>query len=267
MVDLFEEVADELRAEQRKQLGRRILPWAAGLVAGAVIIGGGYVGYSMYTKGKADRSAETYQAALEQLGRGDSEGAFNAFADVARKATPIYKNFAFTQQAAIRLGQGRDADASRLFNQAADAAPKSPYGQFFADLARLKSARAVLDTAPYAELEARLKPLTEAKRPFADIAREDLAWAKLRAGKLTEARADFITLQTALNAPEAVTQRAQGAIALIDSGAAAELPKLVEAIRALPPPAPAGGGMGGLTPEQIQQRLGAAAGGPGAPGQ
>jgi hypothetical protein len=259
VVDLFEEVEEELRTEQLKQLGRRALPWIVGLVVGALVIGGGYIGYTTWANGRADRAAEMYQQGLETLQRGDTEGAFNTFAEVAQKGTPIYKNFAYTQQGAIRLEQGKPQDAATLFTKAAEAAPNSPYGLIFSDLARLKSARALLDTAPYADLEARLKPLTDPKRPYSVIAREDLAWAKLRAGKVAEARNDFVSLQAAIDAPESVTQRAQGAVSMIDSGAGAELPKLVEAIRNLPPPMPQGTG---LSPEQLQQLLGGAQGAP-----
>lgn len=272
MVDLFEEVEEELRVEQYKKLALMLAPWLAGLVAIVLVVGGGWLGYQAWSDGRMAKSAQSYQAALDMMQRGDTEGAFSAFAAVAEKATPIYKSFALTQQAGIRLAQGRNADAAALFVQSADAAPKSPEGQIFADLARLKSARAVLDTAPYADLEARLKPLTEARRPFSPLAREDLAWAKLRAGKTAEARSDFVKLQTMLEGPRGqdgsgvIQQRAAGAIALIDSGAGADLPKMIETIRNLPPPAPAGGA-GGLTPEMIQQLMqqqggGAGAGGP-----
>ncbi len=268
MVDLFEEVEEQLRAEQYKRLGLKLLPWAVGLVLGALVIGGGYVAYSMWQSNRTAHAVESYQKALDTLQHGDSEGAFAAFADVAQKGTPIMKSFALTQQAAIRQSQGRDNDAATLFTKAADAAPKTPEGQVFADLARLKSARTLLDTAPYADIEARLKPLTDHKRPFSTAAREDLAWAKLRAGKIPEARNDFVALTTAVDAPPALTERAQGAIQLIDSGAAAELPKLVAAIRALPAPAQ----NSGISPEMLQQLMsqqgqGGAPAGQGAPAQ
>jgi len=251
VVDLFEEVEEQLRAEQYKRLGMKMLPWAIGLVLGVLVIGGGGIGYTVWSNGRTSAAASDYQKALDTLQRGDNEAAFAAFAEIAQKGTPIYKSFALTQQAAIRLGQNRDADAAALFVLSADAAPKTPEGAVFADLARLKSARALLDTAPYADLEKRLKPLTDSKRPFSTAAREDLAWAKLRWGKTAEARTDFVSLTTAVDAPPALIQRAQGAVALIDSGAAAELPKLVEAIKALPPPAQGGQ----MTPEMLQQLM------------
>ncbi len=261
MVDLFEEVEEQLRVEQYKQLGMKLLPWALGLVIGILVIGGGYIGYNVWSTNRTSHAAESYEKALTTLQHGDNEGAFAAFADIAQKGTPIYKYLALTQQAAIRQSQGRDQDAAALFTQSADAAPKTPEGQIFADLARLKSARTLIDTAPYAEIEARLKPLTDRKRPFSMAAREDLAWAKLRAGKIQEARNDFVALTTAVDAPPAMTDRAQGAIQLIDSGAAADLPKMVEAIRALPPPAPPGGNNADILQQLMSQQ------GQGAPAQ
>jgi hypothetical protein len=107
-----------------------------------------------------------------------------------------------------------------------------------ADSARLKSAFALLDTAPYDQLEARLKPLTDSTRPFHALAREALGMAKLNAGRPKDALSDFQVLTLMADAPQDVRERAQAAITLIKAGTATGLPATVKAAMVLPPPPP-----------------------------
>ena len=84
------------------------------------------------------------------------------------------------QQAGIRIARGQDPGGGgpvRPGRQGRTAIP------LIADAARLKSALALMDTAPYADIETRLKPLLDEKRPYRIAAREALAMAKLKAGK------------------------------------------------------------------------------------
>ena len=141
---------------------------------------------------------------------------------------------ALMQQGGMRLEDGKTAEAVKLFDEAAEAAPDA----LLEDLARLKSAFALLDTAPYAELEERLKPLTEDERPYRTEAKEALAFAKLMAGKTTEARGEFAVLALLPDSPDPVRERARVAMDMIDSGSAKTLPAAVKAAAAMPPPQP-----------------------------
>jgi hypothetical protein len=77
--------------------------------------------------------------------------------------------------------------------------------------------------------------LTEQKHPYRAEAFEALAMARLQAGKTQDARGDFVVLTLMQDAPQSVRQRAQAAIALIDSGSAKDLPAAVKATPAIPP--------------------------------
>jgi hypothetical protein len=69
-------------------------------------------------------------------------------------------------------------------------------------------------------------------------AKEALAFAKLRAGDLAGARGDFLVLSSSLdNSSDEIRERARGAMAMIDSGSAKDLPAVVKAAMALPPSA------------------------------
>jgi len=123
-------------------------------------------------------------------------------------------------------------DAVGLFDQAAKATSDKMIG----DIASLKAAYALLDSASLADITARLTPLMAANRPYHAQAREALALAKIAAGQLSQARADLGVIQLMSDTPETERQRAGALIALIDSGTASSL-KALAAAPVLPPPA------------------------------
>ncbi len=235
MVDLFEEVEESLRADRLKAAGRKILPWALALVFGIVVIGGGLIAWDFWNKSTTNKASEAYHAILTAQGMSPDE-AYTAFEDIAKKGPAGYKSLALSNQASIRMDQGREKDAVALWDKAAKVAPKSKTGKLLADAASLKAALVLLDEAPYADIEARLKPLVEEGRPYRSMAREALAAAKLNAGKIKEAREDFLLLTADLEAPEGIAQRANAAIALIDSGSGGSVAAAVKAAKTLPPP-------------------------------
>lgn len=250
MTDLFDEVEEGLRADKLKEAGKRALPWILGTVFGVVVVGGGLIGWQAWQTNRTSRASEAYEAVLKGEAGQDPESAFKAFEDIAQKAPGAYKSMALMNQGAIRLEQGQEKQAIELWDKAAKAAPRGKAGLLLADAARLKSALALLDDAPYADTEARLKPLIEDGRPYRSMAMEALALAKLSNGKTAEARADFLVLSADVSAPPSLAERAKAAVVLIDNGTAPSINAAVKAAKAMPPPAPQ---MGGLPPEILQQ--------------
>lgn len=264
MVDLFDEVEDELRSEQYKKMLFRLAPWVVGGLAAGALVAACVYGYIRYEDSVAAKAGVTYAAALDTLNKGDLQGAFKQLDDVKSNAKG-YKALALMVQASIRQQDGKPADAAKLFDEAADMAPKGKTGLILADTARLKAAWAVLDDSPYAEVENRLKPLTEEGRPLRSLAREATVIAMLNAGMAKEARAEATRLTVAPDATEGVAQRAHLIIALIDSGDSAALPAVVKAAKSV---APSPQNMQ-ITPEmmkQLQAQQGAAGGAPGGDG-
>lgn len=245
MTDFLDEIEEQLRSDRYKQLLLRVWPWALGAAGAALAIALLFWGYDSYRSRQEAKASEAYSEALDVAQKGDLDRAFTEFGQAAKDATPGYKALALMQQAGIRIAQNRTQDAVQLFDRAASAAPNPIIG----DMARLKSAFALLDTAPYPELEKRLEPLTDGKRPYHAVAREALAFAKLKAGMLQDARGDFQILQLLPDATQGARQRAQTAILAIDSGAAANLEAEVKAAQALPPPSPAAPNLNNAIPQ------------------
>ena len=234
MVDLFDEVEEQLRSDRYRTLALRVLPWVVGI---ALLALAATVGWSVWKNNQdkaAFKASDEYLAALEARAGHDDTRAFGMFADVAKNGTPVYRTLALMQQGGQRMDANDVDQAVKFFDQAAEVAPDPMLG----DLARLKSALALLDTAPYAELEKRLTPLTKDGAPYRMQAKEALAFAKLMGGKAAEARGDFAVLSLSPDSSDAMRDRARLAMDMIDSGSAKALPAIVKAAAALPPPPP-----------------------------
>ena len=245
MTDFLEEIEEQLRSDRYKALALKVWPWVVGVAVAALVVALAWWGLQTYRTRVAAKASETYAAAMEVYRSGQIDKAYAQFGDAAKNSSGGYKALALMQQGAIRLQQDETSQAVDLFDKAADAAPNPIIG----DMARLKSAFALIDTAPYAVIDKRLTPLTDAKRPYRAAAREALAMAKLRAGRVKEARDDFVVLSLLSDAPDAIRQRAQAAIQAIDSGAAAGVSAAVEAARRMPPPPPVIPGLSSSLPQ------------------
>jgi hypothetical protein len=248
VADVFEEVEEQLRAQQLKTLALRALPWVGGALALALLAALAFWGYDHFRSQQAAATSDQYGAAVEAALAGNAPAAKAALTQVSQKGPAAYRAMALMQLGGAALSDKNIPGAVKLFDDAA----KISNDPILGDVARLKSAFALMDTAPYAEIESRLKPLTAEKRPYRAVAREALAFAKLNAGDTAGARGDFVVLSLGQDSTEDARQRAQAAISLIDSGAAKALPAAIKASESLPPlpPAPQGPPQGAQGPAQ-----------------
>jgi len=229
--DFVEEVEDQLRAERYASLFGKIWPWFAAALIATVVGWVGTWGYQTWRDRDIGAASVTYDKALTALNAGDQLGAYDDLAPIAKDGPRGYKSLALMTQAGIRLGAGKTDEAAGLYDQAAKAAPN----EIFGDLARLRAAQALMDTAPYPQIFTRLTPLIGTKKPFDLEAREALAMAKLQVGKTQEARGDLNAISLTLGVSSAMRARAQGVIALIDSGQAGAVGQVVRTAATMPP--------------------------------
>lgn len=233
MVDFVEEVEEQLRAERYATLAKRWLPWFAAALAATVVGWLGVWAYNSWQDQRIAAASTAYDKAITTLAGGDVITAYSQLDPVAKSAPAGYRTLALLAQGNIRVNAGKVDEAAALYDAAAKAAPND----ILKDFASLRAAQTLMDTAPYVQIEARLKPLAADKRPYALNAREMLAMAKLQAGKIQEARGDFNALMLTLGVSQGMRARAQGAIALIDSGQAGVVGQVVKAAASLPPSA------------------------------
>jgi hypothetical protein len=230
LTDLFDEVEGKLRIERYKTIGMKAAPWMLGLALLLIVGAFGFYGWRHYQQLSVVKASDTYAQGLDALTKGRQDEAFRLFGEVAKSGPRAYKSLALMQQGGVRMAEKKPKEAVALFDRAAEAAPDEIIG----DAARLKSAFALMDSAPYKDMESRLLPLTKTGRPYLVEAREALAFAKLAAGDLAGARCDFVVISLLPNAPESAQGRAEAAKQLIDSGSAKSVPAVIRAA-ALPP--------------------------------
>ncbi len=231
MVDFVEEVEERLRAERYASFANRWLPLIVAAVVAVVVGWLGVWGWRTWQDRNIGRASVAYDGAMTALGSGDQTGAFTALAPVAKDGPAAYRSLALMAQGDIRLGADKPQEAAALYDEAAKAAPNA----VFRDLARLRAAEVLMDTAPYPQIQTRLQPLIGEKKPYDLLAREALAMAKIQAGKVQEARGDLNALSLTLGVTAAMRNRAQAAIQLIDTGQAARVGQVVRQAATMPP--------------------------------
>lgn len=250
MVDVFEQVEEELRSDRYKRLARTWLPVVGGVLLVALVAALAFWGWDNWQTSKAEKASVAYDRGLESLQAGNPVGADAAFVQAANEGNGAYKAMALMHRAGIAVDANRIPDALRLFDEAARAS-RDP---LLSDPAAYKAALLAMDTETLPQIEARLEPLTAANRPFSAFAREALAMARLQHGQTAPAREALVLLKNSLDTPEIVSQRADLAIAAIDSGAAPNLKRITDAMAAIPAPAapapaqPDGGGSSPAAP-------------------
>ena len=184
VADIFHEVDEEVRREQLKRLWERysilIVALAVLIVAGI----GGWRGYEYWVAQKAAAAGAAFEAAVTLSEQGKHAEAESAFAKIATDAPAGYRVLA-RFRAAAELAQVKADDAVKAYDAlAADGS----LGLTWQDLAVTRAGMLLVDTAPLAEMQKRLQPLTEANRPFRHTARELLALSAWRAHDLTAAK-------------------------------------------------------------------------------
>ncbi len=165
MVDFIEEVEEQLRSDRYRSFALKAAPWFAALLATVVVVWLAVWGYNVWRDRNIAAASVAYDKALTELAQGDQTGAYNDFTPLAASGPAGYKTLALMQQGNIRLAVGKNADAASLFDQAAKSAPID----MLRDLARLRAALALMDVAPYSQLQPRfaerLDRRQEALRP------------------------------------------------------------------------------------------------------
>jgi len=211
LVDIFDEVDEELRAEKAEQLLKRY----SGLLVGAALVVlagvGGWQGWQWWKARQDAAAAGAFVAAISTADasagadpalRGTLGAAFDA---LAVGAPDGYRTLARLRAAALKAQAGDLNGAAVLWDQMAADGATDP---LLRDLATLMWAQWQLDQGDPARLEARLKPLTDPTNAWRALAQEQLALLELRQGRNDQAKAIFSKLSQDLAAPVGVRSRA-----------------------------------------------------------
>ena len=214
MTDIFHEVDEEVRRERLQKLWERysiyIIALAVLIVAGV----GAWRGYEWWIGKQATVAGAQFEQALTLSEQGKHGEAEQAFAKIAADAPSGYRVLA-RFRAAAELSQDKPADAVKAYDElAADGS----LNQTLKDLGAVRAAMLLVDTAPLAEMEKRLAPLTEPGRTFRASARELLALSAWHNKDVTAARKYLDMMAADAETPAGARARAEVLSALIAGG-------------------------------------------------
>ncbi len=213
MVDIFDEVDEELRAERAQQLLKR---YAGLIIAVAVLIvaaAGGWQAWHWWQAKQDAAAGQRYLTAMTLAGSSVPASRQTAAADfdlLAQTAPDGYRTLARLQAAALKAQQGDQQGAAALWTQVASDSSADP---LLRDLASLLWCQHQIDTGDPALLEARLKPLAAPDSPWHPLAQEQLALLDLRKGNTAAAKTALSKLAQDVTAPSGVRGRASALLA------------------------------------------------------
>jgi hypothetical protein len=209
--ELFDEVDEEVRREQLKKLWDK---YSIYVIAGALLIiaaVGGWRGYQYLEAKRAAEAGAAFDAAIalsEQNKHGEAEAAFSKLAATAPSGYRMLARLRAAAAAAARDPQ----EGARLYDEiAADRG----VGSAEQDLARIRAAGLLLETATYPNMLQRLEPATRPDATFRHTARELLALSAWRANDTVAARQWLDMIANDGETPSAMRSRAEALQALL----------------------------------------------------
>jgi hypothetical protein len=209
--ELFDEVDEEVRREQFKKLWDKYSLYFIALMVLIVAAVGGWRGYQYLEAKKAAEAGAIFEKAVELSEQGKHAEAETAFADLAAKAPSGYRTLARLRAAAEVSARDPKAAAKMYDDLAAD----SGVGSEWRDLAKIRAAGLLVDSASYADIRQRLETSAEPKSTFRHSARELLALSAWRNNDMTAARKWVDAIAEDGETPPGLRSRAEALQALL----------------------------------------------------
>ena len=229
MVDIFDEVDEELRADKvqavLKRYGGLILAAAFAVVLGVA----GWQGWQWWQLRQDQAAAGSFIAAMRiadtmspipGVAAPDSVAnvekrnqAIAGFAAVGVNAPAGYRALARLREAGLKADAGDLPGAVSIWNQVADDNSADP---LLRDLANLLAVMRQVDTGDAAQLAVRLKPMAVATNPWHAMAEEQLALLDIRQGNMAAAKETLARLARDNAAPIGVRNRSGALLARLD---------------------------------------------------
>jgi hypothetical protein len=212
MSDIFREVDEDLRHEQYKRLWDRFGTYVIGLAILIVVATAGWRLWEYWQDQAASATGDRFMAALEIAEGGKHDDAIKALEAIVADGSGEYPVLARFRAASERAAAG-DAKAAVAGFDAIVSTPSVP--ALVRDMARLRAALLLVDTAPVADLETRIGQLAAVGNPWRHSAREVLGLAAWRTGDLETARKYYEEIAADQEKPADLQSRAQFMLALI----------------------------------------------------
>jgi hypothetical protein len=209
--ELFDEVDEDVRRDQLKKLWDQ---YSIYIIAGALLIiagVGGWRGYQYLEAQKAAEAGAAFDKAVELSDANKHAEAEAAFDELAAKAPSGYRMLA-RMRAAGEVASRDPQAAAKMFD---DIAADRSVGTEQQNLAKIRAAEMLLDTASYPEMLARLEPFTTPEATYRHTARELLALSAWRANDMAAARKWLDLIGNDGETPPSMRSRAEAMQALL----------------------------------------------------
>lgn len=184
MSELFNEVDEELRRERLKKLWDKCSIYIVSVALLIVVWVGAWRGYAYYQANKAAEVGAAFTAAAELAEQNKHAEAEIAFDKIASSGCAGYRTLARLRAAAELMASDPQTAVKRYDEIAADRRLAAP----FRELAGIRAASLLLETASYNDLRQRLEPGACGTCAFRHTARELLALSAWRANNMTATR-------------------------------------------------------------------------------
>ena len=211
MSELFDEVDEEVRRDQLKKLWDRYSLFIIGAMILIVAAIGGWKANEYFEAKKAAEAGALFDKAVELSEANKHAEAEAAFADLAAKAPSGYRVLARLRMATEVASRDAQA-AAKLFDEIT--ADRS-VGAAEQDLARIRAAQLLLETASYADMKSRLEAAAAPGATFRHTARELLALSAWRANDAAATRQWLDKIADDGETPPSLRSRAEALQALL----------------------------------------------------
>jgi hypothetical protein len=205
VADIFDEVDEELKQDNAKQLWDRYGRYIVGVAVLIVLATAANVGWKEYVQTRQEAYSEQFMAALSMSGENKHAEAAAALAQLSRDASGGYATLARFREAVERVAAGETSAAADIYDAIAD---DGAVDTLYQGLAALSAVLLRIDDGDPAQLASKLQPLASQESPWRHTAGELIAVLALRSGDVAKAREGYRKLADDLKAPQSARARA-----------------------------------------------------------
>ncbi|HUE45420.1 MAG TPA: tetratricopeptide repeat protein [Aestuariivirgaceae bacterium] len=209
---LFREVDEEFRRDQALKLWQRYGNYVVGVALAVVLLVAAIKGWQYWQTYRAESAGAAYHLGLAHLEGDRTDEAQAILAELADDGQKGYSTLARLHLAGILADRGEVAEAVAAYDAVAD----SSAAREFRDLATIRAGYLLAGTESPEILKQRLAVLERPDSSWRNAVREILASAHYRSGNFVEADRLMNEILVDPEAPQAMRQRAQMMVQLLE---------------------------------------------------